>query len=142
MLCLTPFTISFVKGTNESSYQFGYGQGKGEFASCDDFDADCNAAPDDCVPQVYVSPNDNFNGIPVSPASVDVHNASYYHLHFYILKNEVMTNKTECLDGFSHAWENSCVKDGKMCVALFKDYGFLPDGGVLRHVVQMRCGTY
>lgn len=121
-------------GTNESSYKYGYGQGKSEWVNCTDFDADCGAAPDDCQPTVYVSTNDQFNGIPVNPASVDVKNVTYYNLHYYIEKKKVMTNKTACMDGYSHAWENSCKHNGTACVVLFKDYGFLPDGGVLRNV--------
>jgi hypothetical protein len=81
-------------GTNESSYKYGYGQGKSEWVNCTDFDADCGAAPDDCQPTVYVSTNDQFNGIPVNPASVDVKNVTYYNLHYYIEKKKVMTYKT------------------------------------------------
>jgi hypothetical protein len=64
---------------------------------------------------------------------VDVKNVTYYNLHYYLLKNEVMTNKTACMDGHSHAWENSCKHNGTACVFLFNN-GFLPDGGVLRKV--------
>ena len=54
-----------------------------------------------------------------------------------------MTNQTACMDGYSHAWEDSCTKDGKMCVALFKDYGFLPDASVVRKIngTWYRCGV-
>ncbi|HXX98601.1 MAG TPA: hypothetical protein VEL11_15980 [Candidatus Bathyarchaeia archaeon] len=47
---------------------------------------------------------------------------------------DIMTNQTACMDGYSHAWEDLCAKDGKTCVALFKDYGFLPNAGVVRNI--------
>lgn len=112
--------------TNESSYKWGYQQGKSEFANCDIFDADCNAAPDDCQSPSHVSVKNETTG--------------YYNS---IPKYNIMTNQTACMDGYSHAWEDSCVKDGKTCVALFKDYGFLPDASVVRKIngTWYRCGV-
>lgn len=31
---------------------------------------------------------------------------------------DIMTNQTACMDGYSHAWEDLCAKDGKTCVAV------------------------
>jgi hypothetical protein len=147
IIFLIPLLLLFsqvVHATNESSYKYGYKEGLGEFANCDDGEADCTAAPDDCQPTVYISTDGDVKGIPVFPADIDIHNASYGYFHYYILKNEPVTNKTACIDGFSHAWENSCVRNSTLCVALYKDYGFLPDGGVLRHYngAWYRCDVF
>ena len=113
--------------TNESSYKYGYQQGKSEFANCDDFDADCTAAPDDCQSPVTTYTKN------VTSGYYDIRHTSY----------NTMTNQSACMDGYSHAWEDSCVKDGKTCVALFKDYGFLPDASVVRKIngTWYRCGV-
>ena len=36
------FCYPVAYGTNESSYKYGYGQGKSEWGNCTDFDADCS----------------------------------------------------------------------------------------------------
>ena len=117
---------SSVGATNESSYKWGYEKGQSEFANCDIFDADCSAAPDDCQSPAYVSVKNETGG--------------YY---YSVPKYNIMTNQTSCMDGYSQAWEDSCAKDGKTCVALFKDYGFLPDASVVRKIngTWYRCSV-
>jgi carbonic anhydrase len=41
--------------TNESSYKYGYEQGKGEWGNCQNFDADCSIALDDCHSPVDIA---------------------------------------------------------------------------------------
>jgi hypothetical protein len=84
---------------------------KSEFLNCKDFDADCNAAPDDCQ----------------SPVTTYIKNATsaYYH---EVFRNDIMTNQTACMDGYSQGWEHSCQIDGKACVFLF------PDASVVRKI--------
>jgi hypothetical protein len=81
------FVYQVAYGTNESSYKYGFGQGKDEFTNCQDFDADCTAAPDDCQSPV-ISYDKNIT-------------TGYYSIE---VKNyDIMTNKTACMDGYSQA---------------------------------------
>jgi hypothetical protein len=65
IIFLIPLLLLFSQvayATNESSYKWGYQQGKSEFANCDDFDADCTAAPDDCQSPANVSVKNETSG--------------------------------------------------------------------------------
>jgi len=87
------FCYQVAYGTNESSYKYGYGQGKSEWGNCTDFDADCSDGLDsDChSPVTYYAKNETsgYQDIPI--------------IHY-----DIMTNTTACIDGYVHAWNHVC----------------------------------
>ena len=122
------FCYQVVYGTNESSYKYGYKQGKDEFTNCKDSDADCTAAPDDCQsPVVWNTKNETTGYYSVEHRSYDI-----------------MTNQTACMDGYSQGWEHSCKNNGIACVLLFKNYGFLPDASIVSKIngTWYRCDVF
>ena len=112
IIALAP-TATLVKATNKSSYQYGYKTGKSEFNNCQT-DADCFGAQNDCQ----------------SPITTSVKKSGYW---ISAQRYDIVTNKTACMDDYSHGWEHSCELDGKACVSLFRNYGLLPDGSLLQN---------
>jgi hypothetical protein len=95
---------SHVYGTNESSYKYGYVQGKGEWGDCQIFDAECSIALDDCH----------------SPVDVAVKYAKPY-----VKRYDIVTNQTACIDGYIHAWNHVCKQpqandNGVLCPSTFE----------------------
>ncbi len=78
--------------TNESSYQYGYKQGKYGWADCTDFDADCSTGLDHCNSAVQPV------GSMLTPQSQKVHNSN----------ENVMTNKTACVHGYISGSNDVC----------------------------------
>jgi hypothetical protein len=102
-MALTPTIVSFAKGTNESSYKYGFEQGKAEWGNCMGFGADCHDALTDCQSPVtyYKNETTEHKDIPI------------------------MTNTTACIDGYIHAWNHICkqpqAKDNNVhCPTTFK----------------------
>ena len=94
VLPLAIFCFSFhhqAHATNESSYKWGYKQGKSEYDNCLDFDADCNTATDDCQSPIYTSVKNEttgyFNSVP---------------------RYDAVTNQMACIHGYIHAWNHFC----------------------------------
>jgi hypothetical protein len=86
------FCYQVAYGTNESSYKYGYGQGKSEWVNCTDFDADCSDGLSDCHSPVTTYAKNSTSG--------------YYDIrtdHY-----DIMTNTTACIDGYVHAWNHVC----------------------------------
>ena len=78
--------------TNESSYQYGYKQGKYGWVDCTDFDADCSTGLDHC--NAAIQPV----GSMLTPQSQKTHNSD----------SDIMTNKTACVHGYVHGWNDVC----------------------------------
>ena len=85
-------TVQTAFATNESSYQYGYKQGKYGWADCTDFDADCSTGLDHCNSAVQPV------GSMLTPQSQKVHNSN----------ENVMTNKTACVHGYINGWNDVC----------------------------------
>jgi hypothetical protein len=80
--------LVFTHTTNESSYKYGYEQGKSEWGNCTDFDADCSDGLSDCR----------------SPVTYYVKNETSGYQDIPIIHYDIMTNTTACIDGYVHAW--------------------------------------
>jgi hypothetical protein len=101
---------SHVYGTNESSYKYGYQNGKDEWTNCTDFDADCNDGLSDCQ----------------SPVITYDKNMTTGYQDIEIKHYNIMTNQTACIDGYVHAWNHVCkqpqAKDNSVhCPTTFAD---------------------
>jgi hypothetical protein len=108
-MALTPTIVSFAKGTNESSYKYGFEQGTAEWGNCMGFGSDCHDALTDCQ----------------SPVTYYVKNETSRHQDIPIIHYDIMTNKTACIDGYIHAWNHICkqpqAKDNSVhCPTTFK----------------------
>jgi hypothetical protein len=109
LLVISP-TLAYA--TNESSYKYGYGQGKSEWTDCTNFDADCSDGLSDCQSPVTTYAKNSTSG--------------YYDIrtdHY-----DIVTNTTACIDGYVHAWNHVCNQkqarvwsnDGVPCPTTFK----------------------
>jgi hypothetical protein len=106
--------ISHVYGTNESSYKYGYEQGKGEWGDCLDFDADCSTALDDCHSPVDIA---------VKYAKPQIIGETVNN-YYYVKRYDIVTNQTACIDGYIHAWNHVCKQpqandNGVLCPTTF-----------------------
>jgi hypothetical protein len=84
--------------TNESSYKYGYEQGKGEWGDCQIFDADCSIALDDCHSPVDIA---------VKYAKPQIMGETVNN-YFYVKRYDIVTNQTACIHGYIHAWNKVC----------------------------------
>jgi hypothetical protein len=103
LLVLAP-TLAFA--TNESSYKYGYGQGKSEWKDCIISDSECSDGLSDCkIPVVTLAKN-----------SQGFYDASKPINHY-----DIVTNKTACIDGYVHGWNHLC--NHKQAVKAWSDDG-------------------
>lgn len=89
--------MKLVKGTNESSYQYGYQRGNDSWGDCTT-PADDNGNKPDCI-----YPSDAC----VNPTIITVKNATTGYFDPFLDYN-TMTNKTACISGYIDAWNHSC----------------------------------
>src|SRR5215467_538227 len=101
-LCLILFlviglslSITYVKATNEGSYQYGYKEGRSGY-QCSNFNADCDNGLGNCDvgDKIFYS-----NGVPHIDATV--------------------TNKTACLNGYVDGWKQWCNTDLSLFAKFF-----------------------
>ena len=103
------FFYQVAHATHESSYKYGYKQGKLEWGDCTDFDADCSDGLNDCQ----------------SPVTYYVKNETSGYQDIPIVHYDIMTNTTACIDEYIHAWNKVCspkeAKDNSVdCPTTFK----------------------
>jgi hypothetical protein len=84
------FVYQVAYGTNESSYKWGYRQGKLEYSNCTSIDNGCGTADTSCFSPIHIA--------------TGVGTTHYRDTPHY----EIMTNKTACMNGYIHAWNHIC----------------------------------
>lgn len=100
--------------TNESSYKYGYKQGKYEWTDCTTPEADCSIALDDCHSPVDIA---------VKYAKPQIMGETVNN-YYYVKRYDIVTNQTACIHGYINAWNKVCNQsaaddNGVLCPTTF-----------------------
>jgi hypothetical protein len=84
------FFYQVAYGSNESSYKWGFIQGKSEWSGCSDADGNCATGLNDCQSLSY---------------SVYNYTTGYYNA---VPNSAPLSNHTACIDGYVNGWNHVC----------------------------------
>src|SRR5215470_322617 len=86
---ITPTVVNSIKATDESSYLYGYKNGRQGY-QCSNFQADCDNGLSSCDVTIYS-----------------------------LKSTPQLTNKTACLNGYVDGWKQWCNTDLSLCAKFF-----------------------